>query len=207
MTILSNDRKRPVVQVALQARVQVAQKPEPRQQLQEPVQPTQPPPEEVSVPTQEGVVTDTANVLAEEVKAQLAQLFQELREQIKAEVFLLTVPSAQELSLKDYAAKVMEQWKLESERAVVILLLPERREATIVVSKELQSEIPPEKAEEIVQSTIIPAIQADEIANSKERIGEALSSCVKAGTATDAVPADCTGSSSTTVGHRRGEYL
>jgi uncharacterized membrane protein YgcG len=166
LTILSNDRKRPVVQVALQARV-VAQKPELPQQPQEPAEPTQPPPE-VAFPTKEGIVTDVAGILAEEVKTQLAQLLQELKEQIKAEVLLLTVPSISELSLQEYAQKIMQDWKLESGRAALIVLLPEKKEATVVVGRELQEELPTEKAEEIVRRTIIAAIQADEIAKGIE---------------------------------------
>ena len=106
------------------------------------------------VPQLTSPVVDQAGLLSNQLQRTLINSLYQLRKQTSAEVALLTVKSLEGESIEGFAIKVVEQWKLGSQKqdnGILFLIAEGDRLMRIEVGQGLEGVLPDIKAGRIIQ--------------------------------------------------------
>ncbi|HEX9935435.1 MAG TPA: TPM domain-containing protein, partial [bacterium] len=121
-----------------------------------------------AMPNWEGWVNDYANVISEEVEANIAAIAEEVRLKTGAEIAVVTVPNLQGLALEDYATRLYEKWGIGQkgkDNGVMLLLAMEERKIRIETGYGLEGILPDGLCGEIRDQYIEPDLRRGEYGN------------------------------------------
>ena len=104
-------------------------------------------------------VADPANLVGESAKAIANSTLWNLRQNTGAEVVLVVVPNTGDYSREEFATRLFEQWgvgKADKDNGVMILIVPDQREAWIATGYGVEGIIPDIAASKIIQRSVVP---------------------------------------------------
>jgi uncharacterized protein len=107
----------------------------------------------------QGWVSDFAGILAEDTRAQISSLCDEVKKSTGAEIAVVTVSSLEGMSVEEYAVRLFKQWGIgekEKDNGVLFLIAPNERKTRIEVGYGLEPVITDGRAGEIIRETVIP---------------------------------------------------
>lgn len=129
-----------------------------------------------TIPTPRGFVTDTANVLPQDVRVRLEALGEELRAKTGAEIAVLTVRTTAPLDDFSYAMKVADVWhpgRKREDTGLLVLLAVDDHKLRVLTGYGLEGILPDGLVGQIQDEEMVPALKAG-------RIGEAIERGVRA---------------------------
>ena len=111
-------------------------------------------------------VADPASLVSNEAKATANSTLWNLRRKTGAEVVLVVVPNTGNYSREEFATKIFENWKVgksDKDNGVVILIVPDQREAWIATGYGVEGIIPDISASKIIQRSVAPYMKNGDI--------------------------------------------
>ncbi len=109
-------------------------------------------------------VLDQAGVMSSETKTMIIKTSQELAQQTKAQVAVVTLKSLNGQTKEDVALEIGRKWQLGDKQlnnGVVILVVPPERAVRIEVGYGLEGALPDGKVGRILDEYMLPAFQAN----------------------------------------------
>jgi uncharacterized protein len=148
---------------------------------------------EPTIPTPRGFVTDTANVIPQDVRVRLEALGEELRAKTGAEVAVLTVRTTAPLDDFSYAMKVADAWhpgRKREDTGLLVLLAVDDRKLRVLTGYGIEGILPDGLVGQIQDEEMVPALKAGRIGEAIERGVRAFASRIAAdkGVALTGVP-------------------
>jgi uncharacterized protein len=128
------------------------------------------------VPAPQGFVTDTANVIAPDVRVRIDALAEELRAKTGAEIAVLTVQTTAPLDDFSYAMKVVDTWhpgRKKDDTGLLVLLAVRDRKLRVLTGYGLEGILPDGLVGQIQDEHMVPALKAG-------RTGDAIEQGVRA---------------------------
>ncbi len=119
--------------------------------------------EEPTLPTPQGLVTDTAHVIGAEAARRITGLAEELRAKTGAEIAVVTVDTTAPLDDFTYAMRIAEAWKpgrKREDRGIVFLVAVRDRKLRVLVGYGLEGVLPDGLVGEIEDREVVPAFRA-----------------------------------------------
>lgn len=119
-------------------------------------------PEDVKNPNIENrsyYVADPAGLVEDEVKSQVDKTLWNLRQKTGAEVVAVVVPNTGDYTREEFATKLFDDWKVgksDKDNGVIILIVPDQREAWIATGYGVEGIIPDIAASQIVNRSVVP---------------------------------------------------
>ena len=113
-------------------------------------------------PPPELYVLDQAGVMSSETKSMIINTSQELARQTKAQVAVVTLKTLDGQSIADVALQIGRQWQLGDKQlnnGVLILVVPDERQARIEVGYGLEGALPDGKTGRIQDDYMLPAFR------------------------------------------------
>lgn len=104
-------------------------------------------------------IADPANLVGKEAKDQANRTLWQLRQAAGAEVVLVVVPNTGEYSREQFATKLFDDWKpgkSDKDNGVIILIVPDQREAWIATGYGVEGIIPDISAARIINRSVVP---------------------------------------------------
>jgi len=117
---------------------------------------------EPAVPRLEDRVTDLAQVFSAERKKRLIDELAAYEKETSHQIAVLTVPSLAGEGLEAFSLRVANAWGLgqkDKDNGILLVLAMKERQVRIEVGKGLESTISDERAQEIIQSEMVPAFR------------------------------------------------
>ena len=114
---------------------------------------------QLAIPSFNGKVVDTANLLSAQTENTLNSLVKIHRDSTSNELAILTIPSLQNEVVEDYAYNVAKKWKLgnkDRDNGVLLLVSKDDRKVRIEVGKGLEGALPDARAKQIIFDEMIP---------------------------------------------------
>jgi uncharacterized protein len=148
---------------------------------------------EPAIPTPRGFVTDTANVIPQDVRVRLEALGEELQAKTGAEFAVLTVRTTAPLDDFSYAMKVADAWhpgRKREDTGLLVLLAVDDRKLRVLTGYGLEGILPDGLVGQIQDEEMVPALKAGRIGDAIERGIRAFASRIAAdkGVALTGVP-------------------
>ena len=113
-------------------------------------------------------VADPENLVGSDAKAKANSIIWNLRQTTGAEVVLVVVPNTGNYSREEFATGIFDEWKVgksDKDNGVVILIVPDQREAWIATGYGVEGVIPDISASKIVNRSIVPYMQRGDLDN------------------------------------------
>lgn len=113
-------------------------------------------------------VADPENLVGSDAKAKANSILWNLRQTTGAEVVLVVVPNTGNYSREEFATGIFDEWKVgksDKDNGVVILIVPDQREAWIATGYGVEGVIPDISASKIVNRSIVPYMQRGDLDN------------------------------------------
>lgn len=110
-------------------------------------------------PTSSFYVLDEAQVISPEVENQILAINQELNTKTKAQIVVVTLKDARELTLEDLGLGILREWGVGDKQlnnGLVMLVIPEERSSRIEVGYGLEGALPDGKTGRIQDEYMIP---------------------------------------------------
>jgi uncharacterized protein len=107
----------------------------------------------------QGYVSDFANILTPEVRAELQALVRETEQRTSAEIAVVTVSSLDGETVEQYANRLFKEWgigKKGADNGVLVLVAPSERKVRIEVGYGLEPVLPDGLAGQIIRSDFLP---------------------------------------------------
>jgi uncharacterized protein len=114
------------------------------------------------IPYLTGRITDNAEMLSTEIRAHLTEIVKIHEEATGNQIAILTMPSLEGVMLEEFAARVLQAWKLGSagkENAVLLLVSPGDRRIRIEVGSGLKGKLSEVSATRIIRDLMTPPFQ------------------------------------------------
>lgn len=111
-------------------------------------------------------VADPANLVGDAAKAETNSILWQLRQKTGAEVVLVVVPNTGEYTREQFAVKLFDEWKVgkaDKDNGVIILIVPDQREAWIATGYGVEGVIPDIAAAKIVNRSIVPYMKQENL--------------------------------------------
>lgn len=133
-------------------------------------------------PTQDEYVTDSANVLSDQVEAQLEERAREIDNAGYAQIAIVTVQSIDPLTIEEYSIKLAEDWKpgdKELDNGMIFLLAIDQRKTRIEVGQGLEGQFNDAKVGRLLDDYAVPHFKNNDweggiVATSEALFGEFL---------------------------------
>ncbi len=112
------------------------------------------------VPYLSGRITDNAEIFSQDSRGRLAAMMKAHEDATTNQIAILTMPSLENGSVEEFAARVFESWKLGrkgKDNGVLIIISPGDKRARIEVGRGLQGRITEEAAGRIVRDLMTPS--------------------------------------------------
>jgi uncharacterized protein len=138
---------------------------------------------EPAIPTPRGFVTDTANVLPQDVRVRLEALGEELRAKTGAEIAVLTVRTTAPLDDFSYAMKVADAWhpgRKREDTGLLMLLAVDDRKLRVLTGYGLEGILPDGLVGQIQDEEMVPALKAGRTGEAVERGARAFAARIAA---------------------------
>jgi hypothetical protein len=127
---------------------------------------------EPAVPRLEDRVTDLAQVFSAERKKRLIDELAVYEKETSHQIAVLTVPSLAGEGLEVFSLRVANAWGLgqkDKDNGILLVLAMKERQVRIEVGKGLEATISNERAQEIIQSEMVPAFRQGDYAEGLEK--------------------------------------
>ncbi|MCH5227786.1 MAG: TPM domain-containing protein [Muribaculaceae bacterium] len=111
-------------------------------------------------------VADPANLVSPQAKAEANAILWNLRQKTGAEVVTVVVPNTGEYSREEFAVKLFDQWKVgksDKDNGVIILIVPDQREAWIATGYGVEGIIPDISASRIINRSVVPHMKQNDL--------------------------------------------
>lgn len=111
-------------------------------------------------------VADPENLVSSSAKSQANSVLWNLRQQTGAEVVLVVVPNTGNFTREEFATGIFDQWKVgksDKDNGVVILIVPDQKEAWIATGYGVEGVIPDISASRIVNRSIVPYMKEGDL--------------------------------------------
>lgn len=111
-------------------------------------------------------VADPENLVGTEAEAIANTTLWNLRQKTGAEVVAVVVPNTGNYSREEFAIKLFDEWKVgkaDKDNGVIILIVPEQKEAWIATGYGVEGILPDISASKIVQRSIIPYMKGNNL--------------------------------------------
>jgi uncharacterized protein len=118
------------------------------------------------VPPLRGPVNDTAGMLSAEARRNLESALRALHEEGGTQLAILTLPSLSGLSIEQASIRVVDQWKLGTEKqddGILLLIAREEREMRIEVGQGLEGVVTDAYARRIIDEDMVPLFRAGDV--------------------------------------------
>src|SRR5262249_52093893 len=118
-------------------------------------------------PTLTGRVVDAADILDPPTRSAIATMLTTLEEKTTDQFVVATVTSLQGQSIEVYANRLANRWALgqkDRNNGVLLLVAPSERKVRIEVGYGLESTLPNQIAQEIIDQTIVPRFRIGDMA-------------------------------------------
>lgn len=104
-------------------------------------------------------VADPAGLVGDEAKTRANAILWYLRKKTGAEVVTVVVPNTGNYTREEFATKLFDEWKVgksDKDNGVIILIVPDQREAWIATGYGVEGIIPDISAAKIIQRSVVP---------------------------------------------------
>lgn len=104
-------------------------------------------------------VADPADLVSTSAESEANRALWELRQKTGAEVVTVVVPNTGNYTREEFAVKLFDEWKVgksDKDNGVIILIVPDQREAWIATGYGVEGVIPDIAAAKIVNRSIVP---------------------------------------------------
>lgn len=104
-------------------------------------------------------VADPANLIGSAAKTAANSVLWDLRQSTGAEAVLVVVPNTGDYTREEFAVKLFDQWKVgkaDTHNGVIILIVPDQREAWIATGYGVEGIIPDISAAKIINRSVVP---------------------------------------------------
>jgi len=128
-----------------------------------------------------GRVSDYANVIPDDVERRITGQLEAYERSTGHQFAVLTIPGLEGDPIEDFSIRVVEAWKLGSEKeddGLLLLVVPGDRKVRVEVGYGLEGDIPDALASRVVRAVLTPAFKSGDFAGGIER---ALAVLMKAG--------------------------
>lgn len=111
-------------------------------------------------------VSDPANLLSPAAEQQANSILWQLRQNTGAEVVTVVVPNTGKYTREEFATKLFDNWKVgksDKDNGVIILIVPDQREAWIATGYGVEGIIPDISASRIIDRSVVPYMKNDDL--------------------------------------------
>ncbi|MCH5231595.1 MAG: TPM domain-containing protein [Muribaculaceae bacterium] len=111
-------------------------------------------------------VSDPANLVGPQAEAQANSTLWNLRQKTGAEVVLVVVPNTGNYTREEFAVKLFDDWKVgksDKDNGVIILIVPDQREAWIATGYGVEGIIPDIAAAKIINRSVVPYMKEGDL--------------------------------------------
>ena len=111
-------------------------------------------------------VADPANLISSDAKARANSILWKLRQSTGAEVVLVVTPNTGDYTREEFATKLFDDWgvgKSDKDNGVLILIVPDQREAWIATGYGVEGVIPDISAAKIINRSVAPYMKNDDL--------------------------------------------
>lgn len=111
-------------------------------------------------------VADPAGLVSQQAKAAANATLWKLRQTTGAEVVTVVVPNTGNYSREQFATKLFDQWgvgKSDKDNGVIILIVPDQREAWIATGYGVEGVIPDISAAKIINRSVVPYMKENDL--------------------------------------------
>ena len=119
---------------------------------------------ELELPTPLGYVSDYAQILSPQWKAQIRAVCKDLELRTGAEMIVVAMPSAKPLSTaSEYASKLYKRWRIgtaQQERGILLFVSLEERQAVVVLGRSLLPVISRDQLNQISERFFVPMFRS-----------------------------------------------
>lgn len=118
-------------------------------------------------------VADPADLVSPQAEAKANATLWNLRKKTGAEVVLVVVPNTGEYTRETFSTKLFDDWKVgksDKDNGVIILIVPDQREAWIATGYGVEGIIPDIAAAKIVQRSVIPYMKNNDLDGAVEAV-------------------------------------
>lgn len=118
---------------------------------------------EFKVPRLTGPVMDEVGVIRPQDRNELEKVIRDYNRQGKAQLQILVIESLQGLEIEEASIKILDQWKLGTEKkdnGILFLIAPNERKLRIEVGQGLEGTLPDVIAKRIISDTVLPLFKA-----------------------------------------------
>ena len=118
--------------------------------------------QELRIPPMSQPVIDQVGLMSSRVVASLSEILRALHAQTGTQMAILVTQDTQGLSLEEFSIKIVENWKLGSEksdRGALLLIVRGERKIRIEVGRGLEGELTDLRSRDIIDNKITPAFR------------------------------------------------
>lgn len=111
-------------------------------------------------------VADPADLVSPSAQAQANKILWNLRQQTGAEAVVVVVPNTGDYTREEFAVKLFDNWgvgKSDNDNGVIILIVPDQREAWIATGYGVEGVIPDIAATKIVNRSVVPYMKQNNL--------------------------------------------
>lgn len=104
-------------------------------------------------------ISDPANLVDAQAKSSVNSTLWTLRQQTGAEVVVVVVPNTGDYTREQFATKLFDEWKVgksDKDNGVIVLIVPDQREAWIATGYGVEGIIPDISAAKIINRSVVP---------------------------------------------------
>lgn len=123
---------------------------------------------EFKVPRLQGFVNDRAQVVSSGFEKSLSQRLLTVKERFGIELVVLTLPNLEGLTIEQASIKVVDQWKLgtqKDDKGLLILLALQERKVRIEVGQGLEGDLTDLKSKRIIDEVMLPLLREGDFEN------------------------------------------
>ena len=111
-------------------------------------------------------VADPANLVSTEAEAAANETLWHLRQKTGAEVVVVVVPNTGNYTREEFATKLFDDWKVgksDKDNGVIVLIVPDQREAWLATGYGIEGIIPDISATKIIQRSVVPYMKENNL--------------------------------------------
>ncbi len=122
--------------------------------------------ENFEVPRLSAPVIDQAQMISRTARSKISQVLQQLKQQGKIQITVLTVKDLAGLSIEQASIKVADQWKLGDEKTdngILLLISKKERKMRIEVGQGLEGNLTDAYSKRIIDETMVPLFRSGKV--------------------------------------------
>lgn len=111
-------------------------------------------------------LSDPAGLVGSQAASMVNSTLWNLRQSTGAEVVMVVVPNTGDYTIEDYATKLFDNWKIgksDNDNGVLLLIVPDQREARIATGYGVEGVIPDISAKKIIDRSVVPYMKEGDL--------------------------------------------